>query len=105
MTYHFSLPTKVYFGHEKVFDLSKILFNLSVFKPLIISDKGVVGTGLVENISQHLAHNMSNTSVFDSVEPNPSVSTVEDAVILGQKIECDGVIAVGGGSPMDVAKE
>jgi alcohol dehydrogenase class IV len=45
-----------------------------------------------------------STTVFDEVEPNPSIGTVDAALAAYRTGGCDAILAVGGGSPMDVAK-
>ncbi|MEO0388627.1 MAG: iron-containing alcohol dehydrogenase, partial [Pseudomonadota bacterium] len=70
---------------------------------LMITDPGLTALGLtrpaIVNLSQKAA-----VTVFDAVEPDPSLGTLEAAVAAGKAAEATGVIGFGGGSSMDVAK-
>lgn len=71
---------------------------------LIVTDKGITGNGLVDPIEKVLKKNDVSYAIYDKVQPNPTVSNVEEALKLYHKNNCCGLIAIGGGSSMDCAK-
>jgi len=102
--YVFQAPTRIIFGKDAVQATGREIANLGGTNALVISDSGVVKAGLLEAVLASAAAADVRTSVFDAVEPNPSIGTVEAASALYRSAGCDCLIAVGGGSPMDVAK-
>lgn len=71
---------------------------------LIVTDKGLMGLHLLDGLFEKLDEEGVKYVVFDGVQPNPSIENIEDARQLYLDNACDGVIAFGGGSPMDCAK-
>ncbi|BEU25725.1 iron-containing alcohol dehydrogenase [Paraburkholderia caribensis] len=74
-----------------------------ICRPLIVTDKGIVAAGLVERV---LARGLASRvcAVFDDTPPNPNEAAVRAAVELYRRSEADGIIAIGGGSSIDLAK-
>jgi 4-hydroxybutyrate dehydrogenase len=80
--------------------LAGVLEKLKVTRPLIVSDPGVVAAGLLEPLHvRELA-----APVFDRVDPNPTEANVLAGLEAYRAHQCDGVVAVGGGSPLDCGK-
>lgn len=102
--YVFHAPTRVIFGSGAVQATGRELAALGGSSALVVTDGGVVKAGLLDAVLGSLAAADIATAVFDAVEPNPSISTVEAAQARYQSGGCDAIVAVGGGSPMDVAK-
>ena len=71
---------------------------------LIVTDKGVRGAGLVDGVLTSLDEAGVACEIFDEVDPNPTTVIVERAVAHLTTMGADGVVAVGGGSPMDTGK-
>jgi len=71
---------------------------------LIVTDKVLVQLNLLDDLLNSLKENSINYVIYDAVQPNPTIKNVEDGRILYKKNKCDGIIAFGGGSPMDCAK-
>ncbi len=71
---------------------------------LIVTDKGLMGLHILDGLFEKLDEEGIKYVVFDGVQPNPSIEIIEDARKLYVDNNCDGVIAFGGGSPMDCAK-
>jgi 4-hydroxybutyrate dehydrogenase len=96
----FTFPNRIRFGEGSIGELGAELARLDVKRPLVVSDPGLVASGLVENVIQRLG----DVPVFSRVAPNPT----EDDVLLGldfyREQGCDGLIGLGGGSPIDAAK-
>lgn len=96
----FSLSPEIEYGTGAL----GVLTTLPCKKVLIVTDAFMVTSGIISLVTKHLDQSKIEWSVYDQVEPNPSIRTV--AQILGQYLlnEPDGVIALGGGSPIDAAK-
>jgi alcohol dehydrogenase len=78
--------------------------RLGVNNPLLVTDPGLMAIGLVQPVVAALESEDLAPVVFDQVREDPPEATVLAAAELGRSREVDGVIAVGGGSSMDVAK-
>jgi alcohol dehydrogenase class IV len=73
-------------------------------KALIVTDRGVEGAGVLSGILESLDGADFPYTIFNGVEPNPSIDCVQKAVALFKAEGCDCLLAVGGGSSMDTAK-
>jgi alcohol dehydrogenase class IV len=71
---------------------------------LVVSDSVLSGLGLVAKVERGLAAAGVDSLVFDRVEPNVPSHLVEEGLEMYKSFRCDGIVAVGGGSPMDCAK-
>ena len=94
----FSYLTDIYFDFGAVKVLPELLKKYKVLRPLIITDKGLVKLGILKKLG------IETPVVFDAVETNPTESMVMEAVELYRESGCDGIVAAGGGSPIDLAK-
>jgi len=84
--------------------LGRELAARGVRHALIVTDPGVVGAGLLAGPQSAAAAAGIATTVFDQVEANPSVETVEASIACYREHGCDALVAIGGGGPTDVAK-
>ncbi|NLB90277.1 MAG: iron-containing alcohol dehydrogenase [Clostridiales bacterium] len=103
----FLLPWKepVLLEGEGAFNkLPSYLKNLQLKSILIITDQGIVKAGLLEGFLAALDENEMQYVVFDQVVANPTIENIESCVALYRQYHCQGIVAVGGGSPMDCAK-
>ncbi len=99
------MPKKTYFGIGAVEKVREAVKDLRVSNALIITDKWVINAGLVDTLMKELRSTAVKTSIFDEVEPEPAVESVENAAeSLGKIGGVDLLIAVGGGSVIDTAK-
>jgi alcohol dehydrogenase class IV len=71
---------------------------------LLVTDKVLMELGLPQGLLDALTEQGVEYSVYDSVEPNPSIDSVEAIRALYKEKQCNGIIAFGGGSAMDAAK-
>ena len=94
------VPTRIVHGPGAISRLGELVRELGVARPFFVTDRGVVGAGVADVALQHV----EDTVVFDGVEPNPSIELVGRAATVYHEGECDGLIALGGGSSMDTAK-
>src|SRR4051794_37118253 len=99
-----SYPTKVVFGAGALERLPAQLERLKSKRPLIVTDAGVVKAGIADKIYSVLRNAKVAFEVFDKVDPNPTERDANDGVAAFKKGNCDGIVAVGGGSPMDAGK-
>jgi len=102
--YTFSFPIWVEFGTGSSGRVGDIADTQGWEKALIVTDPGVVEAGLVDGVVDSLGSAGIAHERYDGVEPNPTVTMVEEAVGLIDGEGCDFVVAVGGGSAMDVGK-
>jgi hypothetical protein len=98
-----SYLTRIQFDFGALALLPDELRNVNILRPLIVSDKGLVAAGVVERVRAILPAEMS-VSVYDGTPENPTEAAVTDALRLFREQGCDGLIGVGGGSPLDLAK-
>ena len=76
---------------------------VGITRPLVVTDKGVAACGVLDEVLEHIPDKMS-VAIFDGTPENPTEAAVMQALEAYRENECDGLIAVGGGSPMDLAK-
>jgi alcohol dehydrogenase class IV len=76
---------------------------LGIRRPLIVTDKGVRGAGLVDQVTRHFDADTS-WAVFDETPSNPTEAAVKQGVTAFKAHDADGVVAIGGGSAIDLAK-
>lgn len=89
--------------HGAIDMLGEQLKALGVKRPLICTDRGLVALGIVDTIRGRIPNEVSAT-IFDGTPENPTEVAVLEALALYRENGCDGIIALGGGSSMDLAK-
>ncbi len=78
--------------------------NFGAGKTLIVSDPGVEEAGWLQKVKRNLDEENIDSTTYTAVSPNPRETEVMEAASLYLDENCDTIIAVGGGSPMDLAK-
>ena len=91
------------FDHGASSQLGQTLALHGIRRPLLCTDRGLVDLGMVDNLAANLGNDAALT-IFDGTPENPTQTAVEDAVAKYLEAGCDGVVALGGGSSMDLAK-
>lgn len=104
LNFIFSIPTLIVFGCDSINELGKRIKELGGSKAILVTDKGIVNSGTLERIKDVLLRDEIDFVIFDEVESNPLDTTVERGTDLALKENCDVVVGIGGGSPMDSAK-
>jgi 4-hydroxybutyrate dehydrogenase len=99
-----SFPTRIVFGAGEAAKVGAEARQVGIRRALIVTDSGVARAGLVDPIRESLRAAGIEVTVFDSVEANPSEANIEEAARAFVTAGADGVVAVGGGSPIDAAK-
>jgi 4-hydroxybutyrate dehydrogenase len=95
--------TRIQFDFGALKLLESELQLLGIRRPLIVADKGIVAAGLWAKVKEHLPGNMP-IALYDGTPENPTEAAMRDALKIYKEEGCDGIIAIGGGSPMDLAK-
>lgn len=71
---------------------------------LVVTDKILMDLKVPESFLESLKENGIKYTIYDSVQPNPTIENVENGRAVYQKNKCDGIVGFGGGSPIDCAK-
>jgi len=101
VTSTFSFPTTILSGPGTLVELPSRLRDLGSSRPLIVTDSGLVKAKPFEDVVQQL---QGQCDVFSEVTANPTEKDVDAAASAFLDSRCDSVIAVGGGSALDVGK-
>ena len=101
MSMNWNYPTTIWFGDQRINEIQKACESLNIQKPLIVTDPGILKTDIIEKINLSLN---TKANIFSDVQSNPTGNNVELGVTYFNSNAHDGVIAVGGGSGMDVGK-
>jgi alcohol dehydrogenase class IV len=103
-TFSFHTVPEVVVGAGQANHLGPLCQRLGINKPLLVTDPGLVDVGLIDPVTQALSQHCALVTVFGEVTADPAERVVDAAYKMLLASQCDGVIAVGGGSSMDVAK-
>ena len=93
-----SYLTKAQFGAGSLADLPEVIERVGLKRPLVVTDGGLLERGFVDRLC------LNEPAVFADIETNPTEVSVLRGLETFRSKDCDGIIALGGGSPMDVAK-
>jgi len=104
MPFSFHTVPEIIVGADSALTLGSLCERLGVRKPLLVTDAGLVDIGLIGPVVSAMIPQCPDVSVFSGVTADPAEAVVEAALSDLREQHCDGVIAVGGGSSMDVAK-
>ncbi|MFQ3619606.1 MAG: iron-containing alcohol dehydrogenase [Spirochaetales bacterium] len=102
--FSFDLPTRIEFGmgtHKRV---AEILRNLNLRRVLVITDSGISQLSWFTQILDSLLRGDFLVEVFDRIEQNPKDKNVIEAAEVAKQLRAEGLLAIGGGSPIDCAK-
>ncbi|MCS6779584.1 MAG: iron-containing alcohol dehydrogenase [Geminicoccaceae bacterium] len=97
-------PTRIRFGVGTVRELAEACRSAGMSRPLVVTDPGLARLPLLERVLEPLREARLAHAVFDGVRPNPTAANVEAGVAILRADRHDGVVAVGGGSALDVGK-
>ena len=101
---NWNYPTTMWVGQDRIKDLSIACRNLNINKPLLVTDKGLASSDIIQNSLSNLKQNSFEVILYSNVVGNPTGTNVNEGVGIYRKNNCDGVIAFGGGSGLDVGK-
>ncbi len=91
-------------GENSVLKLPSLIKSKNIDNILVVTDKGLMSIHLLDEMLDELNKEKIRFTVFDDVQPNPTILNVESCKETYLKNGCKGIIAFGGGSPMDCAK-
>ena len=104
MKTNWNYPTSIWVGENRIKDLSEACKNLNISSPLFVTDKDLINLDMTKNIIFEVKKKFSTLFIFSNFSGNPIGENVEEGVFEFKKNKCDGVIAFGGGSGLDVGK-
>ena len=102
--YNWNYPTTIWIGKDRIKDLYLACSNLKIQNPLFVTDKDLINLPMVKEVISKIKNKIDNIVVFSDFSGNPFGENVEEGVKEFKKNNCDGVIAFGGGSGLDVGK-
>ena len=91
-------------GEGAVLRLPEFIKNKGINKVLIVTDKGLMNLHVLDPMIEELKKVEVGYVIFDGVQPNPTIPNIEECKDIYINNKCEGIIAFGGGSPMDCAK-
>ena len=100
----FNTAPQIAVGAGYAHDLGPACARLNIRRPLLVTDKGLTALGMIAPIAAALGSHCESVWIFDDVTADPSEAVVAAALNTLRVHNCDALIAVGGGSSMDVAK-
>ena len=99
--FYWNYPTTMWVGEDSIKDISLACKKLSIEKPLLVTDNNLANSQIVKKTLENLT---VVVEIYSNVIGNPTGTNVEEGVNFYKKKNCDGVIAFGGGSALDVGK-
>lgn len=100
----FYLPTKIIFGAGTVDQVGVESAALGKRALIVTGKRSASAFGIINRVTDYLEKEGVEAVVFDKIEPNPRTTTIDEAGDLARTNNCDFIIGLGGGSPMDAAK-
>jgi len=104
MSVNWNYPTTVWIGENRIDDLSLACKELNILNPLFVTDKDLVSLPMTVEIITNLKNSFSKLDIFSDFTGNPTGKNITEGVKIYNNNSCDGVIAFGGGSALDVGK-
>jgi alcohol dehydrogenase class IV len=102
--YNWNYPTTMWVGEKRIEDIALACKSLDINKPLLVTDNGLAQSDIVKNTLSILKVGGISAALYSNVVGNPTGTNVNEGVDSYKKNNCDGVIAFGGGSGLDVGK-
>ena len=104
MKSNWNYPTTVWVGNNRIIEINSACKSLKIQKPLFVTDKDLASLDFVKNVIKIIKKEFKNLNIFSNFSGNPNSEDVDEGVKEFKKNNCDGVIAFGGGSGLDVGK-
>lgn len=103
--FNYYSPTEIVFGKDTLKEVGRCIKKYSGTKVLVVyGSKRVKEKGLLDEICAILNQENIQYQCLGGVVPNPLLSKVREGICLGEKMQADFLLAVGGGSVIDTAK-
>ena len=104
MKINWNYPTSIWVGENRIKDLPEACKNLNISRPLFVTDKDLINLDITKKIILEIKKKFNTLAIFSNFSGNPIGENVEEGVLEFKKNNCDGVVAFGGGSGLDVGK-
>lgn len=104
MVAHIALPRVMKVGGGAINEVGTLLAELGASRPLVVTDKFMLTTGIVDKLSRSVRERGMADAVFSGVVPDPTTDSLQEGVKAVQAHQADIVIGLGGGSAIDTAK-
>lgn len=104
MSWQFSTAGRVVFGRGTSGQIGQFAQRLKVARPLMVSDEKLAALGITNRLTQALEASGCQVRLFTGCEPEPPFECAMAGAEVAREHECDGIVAIGGGSNIDVAK-
>ncbi len=104
MAFNYFTSSNIHFGQGAVKELPALVESMNLKNIMLVYDKGVKFAGIADRVLELLKVTGTKVTVYDKVLPNPANDQVEEAALIAKEADVDGFVALGGGSPIDLAK-
>lgn len=104
MKFKYSMPTQIYFGKDVILKNKEVFGKIGSRALIVTGRRSAKENGSFDDVKKALLEAGMEYVLFDEVEENPSLETIERGSNIGKDYNVDFVIGIGGGSPMDAAK-
>ncbi len=101
--YNWNYPTTVWVGKDRAKDLKKACDEVKTLKPLLVTDRELINLEFIKDLVNDLEKKFK-LCIFSNFSGNPTGENVDEGVEVFKSNSCDSVIAIGGGSALDVGK-
>jgi alcohol dehydrogenase class IV len=101
---NFSFPTDMTLAPNAIADLGEYLKKNDVHAPLIVADNVVANLPFFKKMLNDLLQHCSKVQTFHDIAKNPVKSNVEKGAAVFRQSKCDGIVGIGGGASLDVAR-
>ena len=91
-------------GENSLRRLANFIKKQGIESVLLVTDQGIVSVGLMDEFLEDLKNESIKYVIYDKTVPNPTIENIEEALQMYSEFNCQGIVAFGGGSPMDCAK-
>jgi len=100
-TLNYLNTTHIDFGSRAM--VADTMKQLGITRPMIVTDKGIIAAGILDKVREAMGNEFS-PEIFDGTPENPTEEATLEALAQYKDAGCDGIISLGGGSSMDLAK-
>ena len=102
--FNWNYPTTMWVGENRIKDIGLACRTVNIKKPLLITDSGLANSEIIKKTLDKLNNENITTEIYSNFTGNPTGKNVNEGFVYYKKKNCDGVIAFGGGSGLDVGK-
>ena len=104
LRHSYSFPTRMEYGPGAIADLPKIIKEAGYSKGLLVTDQGIEKVGLADKLRKYFSDEGISMFSYSDVVSNPTEQNVTDGTKVFKENSCEFIVALGGGSPIDVGK-